>query len=107
MSVLPIVPVKLRTAGKDILTYAVLDNCSTGTFIWEDVRMELGAERTDTKVLVKTIDGLELHDTKILIDLVVSDVDGNNSIAIPKAFSTDEIIASEGEIPSPELSRKW
>ena len=69
--------------------------------------MELGAERTDTKVLVKTIDGLELHDTKILIDLVVSDVDGNNSIAISKAFSTDEIIASEGEIPSPELSRKW
>ena len=33
---LPIVPVRLKTEDKEIITYAMLDSCSTGTFITED-----------------------------------------------------------------------
>ena len=33
IGVLPIVPVKIKAKNKEIITYAMLDSCSTGTFI--------------------------------------------------------------------------
>ena len=54
---MPIVPVKLRANDKEITTYAMLDNCSTGTFILEDVHRELEAEGTERIVIVNTMSG--------------------------------------------------
>lgn len=34
-------------------------------------------------------------------------MDGANAIALPKAFTRDEIPGSKGEIPCPELCRTW
>ena len=76
---MPIVPIIVRSAETELITYAMLDNCSTGTFI-----------------LVKVIRGL-----------TVSDLDGNNSISLPKAFTKLEMPATIQDIPRPEQTRKW
>ena len=37
VTAVPIVPVRLKAAGTEVLTYAMLDSCSTATFVLEDV----------------------------------------------------------------------
>ena len=85
----------------------MLDNCSTGTFIRDDVREELEVVGTETNLVIKTINGSEFHNTTVLTDLVVTDLDGNNSVKLPRTFTRDEIPASEEEIPRPESIRNW
>ena len=65
---MPIVPVKLRANDKEITTYAKLDNCSTGTFILEDVRRELEVEGTETNVIVNTMNGQSSIKRQLLQD---------------------------------------
>lgn len=102
-----IVPVRLRNNDKEIITYAMLDSCSTGTFISEDAIRRLEAKGTDTKVRIRTMNGPRIHGTKVVTGLVVSDLNGGNFIVFPKTFTRDEIPGTEIEIPRPELSRKW
>jgi len=44
----------------------MLDACSTSSFLLEDIIFSLDVEGTDTQLLVKTINGTKLHDTKVL-----------------------------------------
>ena len=85
----------------------MFDSCSTGTFITEDAIKQLEAKGTDIKVLMQTMNGPRLHDFKVLIGLVVSDLNGDNSIELPKTFTRDEIPGTETEIPCLELYYKW
>ena len=103
----PIVPVKLKAAESEVFTYAMLDSCSSGTFIYEDVATTLGVEGADTKLVVKTVNGPVLLDTKVLSGLIVSDISGSNSIQIRKAYTKDDIAAVEEDIPAPELVQRW
>ena len=65
LTAVPVVPVKLKAAESEVFTYAMLDNCSSGTFIHEDVATTFGVEGADTKLLVKTVNGPVLLDTKV------------------------------------------
>ena len=49
VSVVPIVPVRLKSADSEVLTYAMLDTCSTDTFILEDIAANLGVKGSDTQ----------------------------------------------------------
>ena len=104
---MPIVPVILRSSDTEVITYAMLDSCSTGTFVLEDIRRELKLDGVDSQVLIKTMNGQQLHNVKVLKGLTVSDLDGNNSIVLPKAFTKTEMPATDQDIPTPELARKW
>ncbi|CAB3989972.1 Hypothetical predicted protein [Paramuricea clavata] len=104
---MPIVPVKLIANEREVTTYAMLDSCSTGTFILEDVRRELQIEGTDTNVLVNTMNGSQVHQPKVVTGLTVTDIDGNNRGTLPRTFSQDTIPASKDEIPTEELVAKW
>ena len=107
VTTMPIVPVKLIANEREVITYAMLDSCSTGTFILEDVRRELQIEGTDTNVLVNTMNGSQVHQTKVVTGLIVTDIDGNNRVTLPRTFSRDTIPASKDEIPTEELVAKW
>ena len=85
----------------------MLDSCSMGTFVLEDLRRELKLDGVDSQVLIKTMNGQQLHNVKVLKGLTVSDLDGNNSIVLPKAFTKTEMPATDQDIPTPELTRKW
>lgn len=62
VTAVPIVPVRLRAAESEVLTYAMLDSCSTGTFVLEDLVTSLDVRGVDTKLMVKTVNGSTLHD---------------------------------------------
>ena len=107
ITALPIVPVRLKAAGKEVLTYAMLDSCSTGTFLLEDIAASLDAKGTDTKLMVKTVNGTQLHDTKALNGLIVTDLNDENRIDLPKTFTKEDISAIDVDVPVPELAHKW
>ncbi|KAK3700746.1 hypothetical protein QZH41_001902 [Actinostola sp. cb2023] len=104
---MPIVPVKLRANNEEIIVYAMLDNCSTGTFVSEDTIRKLNVKGTQTKIAIRTMNGTKVLDSNVITGLVVSDIDGNNCIDLPRTFSREEIPASKEEIPRPGMARKW
>ena len=106
ISAVPIVPVLLRSAESEVLTYAMLDACSTGSFVLEDIVSSLGVEGTDTQLVVKTVNGSKLHDAKVLNGLVVSDLKGDNAIQLPKIFTKKDLSTCENA-PSPDLAHRW
>ena len=64
-------------------------------------------EGTDTNVLVNTMNGSKVHQTKVVTGLIVTDLNGNNQVNLPRTFSRDIIPASKNEIPTKELVVKW
>ena len=57
--------------------------------------------------MVKTVNGTQLHDAKALNGLIVTDLNGENRIDLPKTFTKEDISAIEVNVPAPELARKW
>ena len=104
---MPIVPVIVRSAETESVTYAMLDNCSTGTFILEDLRQELNVDGVDSQISITTMNGNQVHNVKVLKGLTVTDLDSDNSISLPKAFTKLKMPATNQDIPRPELARKW
>ena len=56
---LSVIPVRLgvKNGNQELIVYAMLDNCSQGTFIHEDVLNALKLKGVKTKVTVKTMTG--------------------------------------------------
>ena len=107
VSLLPIIPIRLRLKEREVVTYAMLDNCSTGTFITENVRRELNAEGTSSKLILRTMNGTMVQDTIVINGLEVSDLSRTTTIALPKTYTREEIPASTEEIPTQEMAKKW
>ena len=107
VTAVPIVPVRLKAAGNEVLTYAMLDSCSTATFVLEDVAACLDVKGADTKLMVRTVNGTKLHDAKVLNGLTVTDLNGENAITLPKTYTKEDISAIEVDVQSPELTRRW
>ena len=57
--------------------------------------------------MVKTVNGTQLHDTKALNGLIVTDLNGENRIDLPKTFTKEDISAIDVDVPAPELAHKW
>ena len=107
VTAVPIVPVRLKAAGTEMLTYAMLDICSTATFVLEDVAACLDVKDADTKLMVRTVNGTKLHDAKVLNGLTVTDLNGENAITLPKTYTKEDISAIKVDVQSPELTRRW
>ena len=104
---LPIVPVQLCYQDRCVKTYAMLDTCSTGTFIKDDVMAKLGATGEETKITIGTLNGKIFQSTKAVIGLRVSDVKGQNEIELPRTFTQPSITSSSKYVPSDEALREW
>ena len=104
---MPIVPVRIKGMENGIITYAMLDSCSTGTFISEDLYNELGVQGTDTQVMIRTMNGPRLHDSTVVTGLLMSDLNDENTIELPKTFVKEEIPGNGLRVPRPESLRKW
>ena len=96
----PIVPVRLKDAGIEVLTYAMLDSCSTGTFVLEDVAACLDVKGADTKLMVRTVNGTKLQDSKALKGLTVTDLYCENAITLPKTYTNRTYFCDRSRRPS-------
>ena len=71
MCVVPLV-IKHKDSAKEIITQAILDSCSQGTFILEDLVNRLETDGIDTSVAVKTLYWQSRLKSKLVNGLAVS-----------------------------------
>ncbi len=105
----PVLPVQVRIKGsnKTINTYAFYDNGSTGCFVTESIKDQLGAKDVETIIKLQTMHGTDFIHSSVVTNLVVSDILGNNDTELPKAFTCTEIPVSREQIPSHEILQQW
>ena len=105
-----IVPVKVKRKDSDtaIITYALLDSGSSSTFCTESLMKQLGIDGLKTKISLTTLEKKDsLVDSFLVRDLVISDLDENNFIALPVLYTRTEIPVTKDDIPTQEDVDLW
>ena len=107
MCVVPVL-IKHKDSTKEIITHAILDSCSQGTFIVEDLVNALEIDGIDTSVVVKTLNGQSRLKSKLVNGLAVSNpFEKKFWINLPRCYTRKELPVDPEEIPTPEKLRRW
>ena len=109
-----VVPVRVKhsDSDKEVKTFALLDTCSQGTFVTEDLISKLGVSGVKTSINIKTLNGNQKQSSSLVQGLMVSapiTLSSNQIhwIKLPKSFTRKEIPVDPVEIPTPIKLRKW
>ena len=104
-----ILPVKIMCpkSNVSIKTYAFYDNGSSGCFVSDSVKQQLKVDGIETKLLLGTMHGKSYVDSIIVDGLIVTDVNGDNPIQLPRTYTRDYIPVSHDQIPTKEMVEKW
>ena len=105
-----IMPVKIKRKGSDaaIITYAFLDSGSSSRFCTESLMKQLGIDGLKTRISLMTLEKKgSLVDSYLVRDLVISDLDENNFIALPVLYTRTEIPVTKDDIPTQEDVDLW
>ena len=78
----------------------------TGSFVLKELAASLGVKGIDTQLMVKTVNGTKLHDTEVLNDLIVTNLNGDNTLQLPNIFTKEDLSTCE-DMPTPELAYRW
>ena len=105
-----IVPVKVKHGdGKDIITtYVMLDNCSQGSFIHDNLVKEIGVHGMKTILNHKKWRGQKIENNMVVKDIKVTGMSGDGSLlSLPKIYTRREIPADKDEIAAPAKIKAW
>ena len=105
-----IVPVQIRSTktSKKVHTYALLDSCSQGTFILDQLANDLGISGRNTSLTIKTLNGKFTSNLTVVEGLKVASVSEDNSEWLPllRTFSRPDLPVDNGDIIKPSQLRK-
>ena len=90
--------------------YAMLDNCSQGMFIKEDIYKNLGAVVREADITVKTVNGEQSMKSTAVSGLrVASSIAGNKEIwlHLPPAYTREDIPVDIEEVATRENIKSW
>ena len=106
--VLPSIPVQIRFQGRSVCVNAILDTCSTDSFVSESALQGLGIKGNRAKIAISTIErqGIEM-DTKVVYGLEVADLSGRVSSTLPICYAKSTLPISEQDVLKQEDLRNW
>ena len=96
--------------NREVLTYAMLDNCSQGTFIKESLAEQLGEQGSRTKVTVRTLVGETTEDSCVVQGYQVKAAlacDDMGWVSLPSMYTRRSLPVDKEEIPSKEDFTRW
>ena len=106
-----VVPVRVRHKNSNtvVRTMAMLDNCSQGSFVKNDLLEKFAVEGTHTSITINTLNGKQKHTSVAVDGLEVSNIDESIGewIKLPKMFSQDDLPVNANEIATPENIKQW
>ena len=104
-----VVPIKLRCrqTNKSISTFALLDNCSQGTFVDDSLLKKMGATGPTTSITVSTINGDKQITSKIIKNLEVTSQHGDTWISLDKCMSQQSLTVTVDEVPTQKSIEPW
>ena len=104
MCVLP-VSITCENNGKQITTYAILDNCSQGSFVYEAV---LGVKGTKTTLSLKTFHRKRSENTSAIPGIQAKGINGDdNWLRLPRLYARKELPVDKEEIGIPGKITAW
>ena len=109
MCVIPVWVHHVNDPNRKIATYALLDSCSQGSFVQQDLLHQLDIIGTPTSITIKTLQGEENERCYSVNGLVVSSYQERTGIDVnlPRAFSRLEIPVELSEIPTRGDIKRW
>ena len=109
-----VVSVRIRhcNSQKEVKTSALLDSCSQGTFVTEQILKELDVIGVKTSINIKTLNGNQkvsstLVDGIMVSKQVLSARDQIHWVKLPKLYSRKEIPVDPLEVATPLKLKKW
>ena len=110
-----VVPVKVRHISqptKTITVYAMLDHCSEGTFVTDEVVEMLAVDRKPTSIGIRTLNGMTKHASSSAVGLQVSavcDLDGQspNYYQLPKTYTRELLPIEQINIPTYDKIKQY
>ena len=94
--------------GKEVLTYALLDDQSNAVLVKESVFERLGIEASPTNIKVSTVlNKDQLIASHRVRNLEVSDYHHQKSILLPTAYTRDDLPADDSDIPTRRAASQW
>ena len=108
-----VVSVRIRheKSNKEVISFAMLDACSQGTFSTNKLMKDLGIEGTRTYINIKTLNGQEKQSTHILDGIKVCKLTPKADkhqkwIKLP-SYTKEEIPVDRSEIATPAKVKQW
>ena len=102
------VSIKYKNNGKQITTYAMLDNCSQGSFVHEAVLKQLGVRGPKTTRSLKTLHGERSENTSAIAGMQVKGINGDgNWLRLPRLYAKKKLAVEKEEIATPEKITEW
>lgn len=93
---------------KECLTYALMDNASTSTFILESTRESMGIRGPIVPILLSTLTASEEKvEAQRITGLIVRGIDKDRKIRLPPTYSRSIMPVDREHIPTPEAARAW
>ena len=107
-----VVPIKITHAEtkREVSTFAMLDNCSQGCFIKNNIRKGLGAGGRKTEIIIKTLNGNQEVASTVISGLkVASDIKGARQhwLDLPATYTREELPADVGEVATRDKLAGW
>ena len=101
------VKVKHEHGANEVTTYAMLDNCSQGSFIHDSLVKKLGVPGSKTTINLKTLHGERSEKTISVDGIKVAQLHGNSSwLNLPKMYARKNLpVEKEGIKTSARISR--
>ena len=93
-AILP-VKVKQKDSYNSVITYAFYDNGSSGCFATETTMREFGVDGVRVTLQFATLHGESQVESTIMDNLIVTSLDDENPIELPRSYTRDEIPAEE------------
>ena len=106
------VKVQHKESNKEIITFAMLDTSSQGTFATENLMNQLDINGIRTSIGIRTLIGHQKQSSYLLDGLSVSKLVLGSSekakwIRLPSTFTRKEIPVDQSEIAKPAKLKQW
>ena len=107
LSVLPMMLNHKNNPDKALKVYGMLDNCSQGSFISQDMLHMFDVKGINTRISIKTLTSTTSEDACLVDGFVVSDFAGKYMIHLPKLYTRRNLPISRDQIPTVNDVDKW
>ena len=100
--------VRAAAQGKDVLTYAMLDKCSQGSFIREALVKKMQTSGRKTTLNFKALNGERSESTTAIDGLQVAvSKDGSTWIRLPRIYTRKHFPVDKKEVAAPDKNEEW
>ncbi|XP_038062679.1 uncharacterized protein LOC119733173 [Patiria miniata] len=104
---LRVVPVRVQGKDKEFQTWALLDGGSDTSLCDRRLLDQLGLQGIERNITLATVNDEHSEKTGVEVSLTVKDLEGRQSVDLPKVWTVDKLPITDRSFPREEDVSKW